>query len=277
MTNKSLLFIALAGMLIAGCAPERDDDIQLPPAPGAPQFGVAFLPNDPNRVVITDLSEGNFQRLWDLPGGNPKTSTKAVDTVQYAKAGEYVITLYVSKDNGSGTPSASQKVTIDADAALDCNSKLALLTGCGPEGRCWTFSHAAGAVKVGPSYDDYSWYTSPDGGLQAEQYDDGFCFTFDGLLYENRNNGASVDPWAGYTPKPYAPGISSFVFLEGAGTAGRDQIVLPDDQFMGVWDSDNVLDIVTLTETELVVRARQRAQNGTPLAQGWFELHFVRQ
>ncbi|HNL40179.1 MAG TPA: hypothetical protein PKH43_13610, partial [Saprospiraceae bacterium] len=127
MTTKFLPVIALTGMLMAACAPERDDDIQLPPAPGAPSFSVAFLPNDPNRVVITDLSEGNFQRLWDLPGGNPKSSTKAVDTVQYAKAGEYVITLYVSKSDGSGTSSATQKVTIDADAALDCNSKLALL------------------------------------------------------------------------------------------------------------------------------------------------------
>lgn len=44
---------------------------------------------------------------------------------------------------------------------------------------------------------------------------------------------------------------------------------------MGVWDSDNVLDIVTLTADKLVIRARLRAQNGTPAAEGWFELTFA--
>jgi hypothetical protein len=43
---------------------------------------------------------------------------------------------------------------------------------------------------------------------------------------------------------------------------------------MGVWDCDNVLDVVQLTETKLVVRGRQREPNGTPKTEGWFELTF---
>ncbi len=277
MSTKTLLLIALCGIFLAGCKPDRDNDIQLPAAPDAPQFSITFVEGDSNRVVLTDLSEGNFQRLWDLPGGAPKTSTKAVDTVAYSRAGEYVITLFVSKSDGSGTPSASKKVVIVKDAPLSCNPKLELLTNCGSTGKCWTFSHAAGAVKVGPTYDDYSWYTSPVDGLQAAQYDDGFCFTFDGLVFQNNNQGASVDPWAGYAVVPYDPGVSEFIFQEGTGINGRDQIILPDDQFMGVWDSDNVLDVVKLTADELIVRARQREQNGTAKPEGWFELHFVRQ
>jgi len=97
------------------------------------------------------------------------------------------------------------------------------------------------------------------------------------LVFQNGKNGASVDPWNGYTPVPLEPGMASFEFREGTGTLGRDQIVLPDDQFMGVWDCDNVLDVVSLSANELIVRGRQRAQNGTPLAQGWFELRFVPQ
>ena len=54
-------------------------------------------------------------------------------------------------------------------------------------------------------------------------------------------------------------------------------MLIPEEQFMGVWDSDNLLDIVSLTETELIVRARQRDPNGVPLAQGWFELVFMAQ
>lgn len=276
--QKALFLIAITAFLVIGCKPDRDDDFQLGDAAAAPAFSVEVLASDSNRVVIKDLSEGNFQRLWSLPGGTPKTSAKAIDTVFYDKAGEYTITLFVSKSDGSGTPSASKKISITTDAPLTCSPKLALLTGdCGPGGKCWTLSHALGAVRVGPTYDDYSWFTSPENGLQSEQYDDGFCFTFDGFVFQNRNNVASVNPWNGYQAEAYDPGISDFTFLEGTGINGRDQIILADDQFMGVWDCDNVLDVVKMTATELVVRGRQRNQNGTPKPEGWFELSFVPQ
>ena len=149
--HKYIFFlIALAGIAVFSCAPERDDEFNLPPAPDAPQFTVEMVAGDSNRMVIHDLSEGNFQRLWELPGGTPKTSIKALDTILYTKAGEFVITLFVSKTDGSGTVSSSQKITIVKDAPQACNPKLAKLTGdCGAGGKCWTFTHAAGAVKVG--------------------------------------------------------------------------------------------------------------------------------
>jgi hypothetical protein len=159
---------------------------------------------------------------------------------------------------------------------MECTPKMALLTGdCGPTGKCWTFTTAGGAVKVGPGYNDFSWYTSPVNGLQAAQYDDVYCFTFDDLTFENQNNGQSVNPWNGYQPENYDPGITEFIFLEGTGTDGRDQIIIPDNQFMGVWDADNVMDVISLTEDQLVVRARLCGQNGVPAAEGWFELTFV--
>jgi hypothetical protein len=278
MGKKIFSSILFCGVIVFGCAPDRDNDFSLPPSPEAPQFSMEMIQGDSNRVIIKDLSSGNFQRFWDLPGGTPKSSNQATDTILYAKTGEYVITLFVSKENGSGSPSASKKIIILKDAPLQCNPKFALLTGeCGAGGKCWTFSHAAGAVKVGPTYEDYSWYTSPVDGLQGEQYNDGFCFTFENLVFQNKNGGASVDPWDGYKVKPYDPGVSDFTYLEGTGLGGRDQILLEDDQFVGVWDSDNLLDVVSLKANELIVRGRQRAQDGTPLAQGWFELTFVPQ
>jgi hypothetical protein len=276
MQHKMLL-IAVSALLVWGCAPDRDDEFSLPNAPGAPSFSVEMVPGDSNRMVIKDLSGDNFQRLWNLPGGLPKTSTKAIDTVFYSDAGTYTITLFVSKSDGSGSPSASQQITILKDGPLSCNGKYELLTNCGATGKCWTLSKAAGAVKVGPSYDDFSWFSSPENGLQNEQYDDGFCFTFENLVFENRNNVASVNPWNGYQAEAYDPGVSDFTYIEGSGISGRDQILLADDQFMGVWDCDNVLDVVKLTATELVVRGRQREQNGTPKPEGWFELTFVPQ
>jgi len=278
MHKYFFFLIALLGLTYLGCAPERDDEFNLPEAPDAPEFSVEMVQGDSNRVVIRDLSDGNFQRLWDLPGGTPKTSSKAVDTILYAKAGDYKITLFVTKENGSGTASASKNISILIDAPVSCNPTMSMLTGeCGAGGKCWTFTHAAGAVKVGPGYDDYSWYTAPVDGLQDAQYDDGFCFTFENVIYQNKNNGASVDPWNGYAVTPYDPGVGDFLFTVGTGTNGRDQLLIPEDQFMGVWDSDNLLDIVSLTDTELIVRARQRDANGVPLAMGWFELVFVPQ
>jgi PKD repeat protein len=274
--QKILSIATLIVFLAIGCTPEQEDEFSLNSVPGAPQFSVEFVTGDSNRVVIKDLTNGSFQRLWDLPGGIPKSSSKAIDTIQYSAKGDYEITLYVSNADGSGTTAASWKISVANDAPLVCTPKMALLTGdCGPAGKCWTLTQALGAVKVGPTYDDYSWYTSPANGLQNDQYDDGFCFTFDGQVFENKNNGQSVNPWNGYQPEPIDHGLGDFVFLEGTGILGRDQILLPDNQWVGVWDCDNLLDVVKLTETELVVRGRQRAQNGTPLAQGWFELTFV--
>ncbi len=274
MKNKytTLFLLALA---FTACAPDRDDDFSIPPLTGVPQMSARILENDSNRVVITDLSDNNFQRLWDLPGAIPKTSSKPVDTIFYSDAGTYTITLFASKANGSGTASASTQLTITKDAPLNCSPKLELLTGCGSVTKCWSFTTAGGAVKVGPGYGDYSWYTSPANGLQDEQYNDKFCFTFNDFVFQYDNAGQTVNPWNGYAAEPYDPGISEFLFVEGSGMGGRDQIILPDDQFMGVWDSDNVLDVITLTQNELIVRARICAQDGTPAAEGWFELVFI--
>lgn len=265
-------------VLVSQCTPQRVDDEDLTGTPAAPVMSVEYVAGDSNSVVIRDLSTTGFQRIWDLPSGNPKTSSLVLDTVRYDKKGTYNITLYVSQKDGSGTSFVRRQVVIPKDAPVRCSPKMALLTGdCGVGGKCWTLSKEAGAVKVGPTYDDFSWFTSPVNGLQKEQYDDGFCFTFDKLIYENRNQGVSVNPWNGYKPEPYAPGVADFVFSEGSGTLGRDQIILADKQWMGVWDMYRVLDVVRLTATELVVRGRQRAQNGTALSQGWFELRFVPQ
>jgi len=267
--------ILLSFILITACEPERDDDNQLGPSPTPPQFSVQLLPNDSNRVVITNLSNDNFQVLWDLPGGIPKTSSQSVDTILYTDIGEYTITLFVSKADGTGTASSSQKISILKEAPLECSSKLEMLTGCGTARKCWVFTTAPGAIKVGPAYGDFSWYTSPANGLQDAQYDDKYCFTFLHFLFENDNNGQSVNPWNGYAAEDFDHGVSEFIFSEGTGTDGRDQIIIPDDQFMGTWDTDNVMDVMSLTEDELIVRARICAQDGVP-AEGWFEHTFVK-
>ncbi len=278
MKTPIIIYITASFALLfnGSCNPSRDDSFSLDKNIEVPSISIEAVPNDGNRFVIKDLSSNNFIGLWDLDkGGAPATSSKLIDTVFYSKAGEYTISYHISKSDGSGTAVASKKVTVLQNAAASCSPKLSLLTGeCGPSGKCWTLSKKVEAVKVGPTYDDFSWFKSPVNGLQDAQYDDAFCFTFTDFVYENRNNGKSVTPWDGYKAIDYNGGLSKFEFLEGTGISNRDQIIIPNDQFMGVWDSDNIMDIVKLNEKELVVRTKLRAQNGIPAAEGWFELMY---
>ena len=273
--NRYFLYIAFILPVFWSCAPFEDPDIDLGPLPSAPNFSAEVMADDSNRVVIKVLSEGYFDLLWDLPGGEPKTSRKAVDTVLYRKSGVYAITLYISGEGGGGTASAKKQVSIEKDATLPCDPTLSLLTGdCGAEGKCWTFSQVAGAITVGPTYGSGEWFASQASGLVPDQYDDQYCFYFDGLVFEYNNNGLTVNPWDGYQAQPLDLPPGEWIYSKGTGTDGRDQIILSDTHFMGVRDSDNVLDVVILTETQLVVRARIAGQDGVPAAEGWFELHF---
>jgi len=256
------------------CDPSIDDAITLPAQPEEPTFSVEKLEDGSNRVVVTDLSAGFFARVWDLPGGTPNTSTLASDTILYQKAGEYFVTLHAAKEGGGGTSISSQSVSFEEDAILDCSDEITFLTGgCeNPNGKCWIFSQVAGAISVGPSPGSTEWFTSPEGGLVPEQYDDRFCFTFEGSSFQYKNNGATIDPFNGYAAVELDPPTDLTYFLvDGGGEDGETRIVLPEGAFMGVMDSGPLYDIVFLTETDLVVRSQ--IVGGA----GWFDLYFVAQ
>jgi hypothetical protein len=269
---RNTIIIFLTGMGFWACDPYMEGDIDLGPLPEAPAFSVEILPDDSNRVVIKDLSEGFFSRFWSLPGGMPNQSVLAVDTILYRKAGVYTITLYTAKAGGSGTSSAIRQVIIEKDAEVPCSDEITLLAGgCeAADSKCWTFSRVAGAVRVGPTPGSGEWYSSPVDGLQAEQYDDSFCFYFADSHFQYQNNGLTVDPWNGYQPVPYNPPTDhTWTLVPGGGEGGETRIILTEGSFLGVWDASNVYDIVVLTETELVVRTPFLAGGG------WFELYFV--
>jgi hypothetical protein len=126
-------------------------------------------------------------------------------------------------------------------------------------------------VRVGPTPGSSEWYTSPVNGLQAAQYDDAFCFYFDGGHFQYNNNGQTIDPWNGYIAVNFAPPTNlNWAISKGTGNGGSDQLILPEGAFLGVWDSGPVYDIVSVSETQLVVRS--------PIINtaGWFELTFVK-
>lgn len=273
--NRILVFI-IAILFIWACEPQKADDIDIGPLPEQPQLSLSFDENDPNRVIVEDNSTGFFNRLWVADGASPLTSTKQRDTFFYAKAGNYTITLHAAKIGGSGTSSTSQTITIDNDATVVCGPQIALLTGdCGSSGKCWKFSTVMGAITVGPTYGSGEWYRSPANGLVPEQMASSWCFHFEDASFEFINNGVTISPWDGYSAIPHDPTPGPWQLSIGTGMNGVDQILLTPGQFMGTWDSNNVLDIVLLTEDQLVVRARIVDQQGVPAAEGWFEFYFV--
>ena len=260
--------LALVAGLV-GCEPFEEDSPGLGGLSAKPAMRVEPLADNPNLVVVEDLSEGFFARTWDLPGATPNTSTARVDTVLYVAAGTYEVSLYGSAEGGGGVAVSSETIVIERDAENQCSDELTLLAGgCGEASqKCWTFTRAADAVRVGPVPGSGEWFRSTENGLQEEQYDDAFCFSFSGSAFRYFNNGLTVDPNQGFSPVPYEPlEGQTYTLLPGGGEDGETRIQLPDGNFIGLLDASTAYDIVTLTETELVLR--------TPFAngEGWFEL-----
>lgn len=268
----SSLLLSAAVLFLAACEPSIDDDIIIPALPEAPSIALEVSSDDPNKIIIKDVSDGFFSRVWDLPGGTPENSVLALDTVLFRKAGTYTITLHAAKEGGGGTSSSFQTIVIEEDAVLDCSEEITFLTGgCDNlQGKCWTFSQIGGAVSVGPEPGSSEWFSSRESGLEPAQYDDSFCFNFTGSSFQYRNNGQTIDPFNGYAPVDYDPPTDLTYFLEaGGGESGQTRIILPEGAFMGVWDSGPLYDIVVLTENELVVRSQIVGGDG------WFDLYFV--
>lgn len=264
-----ILLVLLTGMF--SCQPLDGDELTLSSPAGTPVFSFAFVQGDSNRVVVTDKTGGTFDRLWVTPGGQPDKSEKVQDTIFFPKAGTYTLSLYASF-NGGGVSSSKSVITIQKDAQTGCSDLVELLVGSCNKGarKCWTFSKAAGAVGVGPIPGSVEWYKSPLNGLQGEQYDDSFCFSLDGGVFNYENNGLTVDPWNGYVPVPYNPPKNQTWTLDPkGGLEGVPRLTLTEGAFLGIWDASNVYDIVSIKANEMVVR--------TPFLKGdgWFQLTFV--
>lgn len=267
---STILFAVI--ILLSACDPAIDEDIAIPALPAAPTLIIEVAADNPNLIIVKDLSTNSFARVWDLPGGTPNKSSLAIDTILYTKAGNYTISLHAAAEGGGGTSFANQNIVIEEDAIVDCSEELVFLTGgCDNVlGKCWTFSQVAGAVSVGPIPGSTEWFTSLEGGLEAAQYDDSFCFTFEGSGFQYLNNGQTIDPFNGYAAVDFDPPTDLTYFLAAkAGDNGETRIILPEGTFMGVMDSGPLYDIILLTENELVVRSQILNTDG------WFDLYFV--
>ncbi len=276
-------FAAVVLFMAQGCKPYEEEGIELPGAPSA-SFEWNFIDAvdslgqvvgiDSNRVFVTAAAvDGAFLHLWDF--GNGQTSDQTSDTAYYPQEGDYTISYSVHTAGGMG--STSQALNIAQTLELPCEGNLALLTGCDNQ-KAWKFSEEMGAISVGPDPYSTEWYTSPAAGLETFQNDDRYQFTEDGMYLYN-NNGSTMNPFEGYVETEIAIDPTMYVFTEGTGTSGEDQISLSSFSetlcgFMGVWDSGPVYDIVELTEDRLVIHGPLQTGDCQP-AGGWFTMIFV--
>ena len=171
MNKINIAIVLSAVVFIYACTPYEEDGIALPDGPSA-TFSWSYLENDSNRVVFTGLaSEDSFLHLWEF--GNGVTSVLESDTAFYPQAGEYEVTYTVH--NAGGMSQSSQIISILQTLELPCDGDLELLTGCDNQ-KTWVFSSEIAAIAVGPDPYSTSWYSSPQGGLVDEQYNDSYQF-----------------------------------------------------------------------------------------------------
>lgn len=279
--NKIFFFFLLVVGLCTACDPYEEDDIDIGLLPEAPTFTLSVSPENPNVIVITNTSEGFYDFIWDIPGGIglagvPSVSLLDRDSVSYGSMGTYDITLHAAKSGGSGTSFSTQSVTIADDIIIECNEKFDVLTDACTV-RCWKLGSNEGAVKVGPAELSGEWYSSPEDGLLAEQADDTWCFSFDGLGWSYANNGATLSPCIGggapISDYPVPTG-QSFNVLPESGSFADYKIVLGDGIWMGVEDSGPEYQIVEISDNEMILLTTLTPCDGSA-SPGWFTLTFV--
>lgn len=275
MIQKNILFFALIGsLLLIGCNEAIDYSLN-GSIPSPPTFSIEVLPDNPNRFLVTDLSIGNFTRVWDFGAqAKPKTSTLAQDTVLFTKKGIYSITLHVSAGDGNGTNYSEQTVTVAEDAAQACTETLQDLTnGC--TSKCWRLSNEDGSVMVGPTPLSSEWFSS--NGLEPTQLDDNWCLDYENLIFDYQNNGSSFSACQGYIEVPDypIPANASFEYSPGTGYEGTDQIILSDPaSWMGTEDSGPTYDVISVSESQLVLLAPIKPCDGSA-SNGFFTLTFL--
>lgn len=254
LKHLSYATLLICSMLIFSCEPYEADDIELPAGPTA-NFTFSYMPGDSNFVIFQSTGDEGFQRLWDFNNG--ATSSLLQDTAYFPSAGTYNVTLTVSARGGTATN--TQVVTISSSDASSCNDdNLIFLTGgcTDTDGKTWNLSTAAGAVIVGPSPGSDQWYSSPVNGLDPDQADDVYHFFADDNEYDYINNGMTIYPECGYTPKPFtADPDATWQLAEGAGWDGTDQIILTPNSFIGTKDSGPKYDIISISEDEMVLQS----------------------
>lgn len=121
IVRSTIYLIALATGFTA-CLPESGEET-LGPAPTA-SFTVKEIEGEVNKYLLTSTSENVFMYFWNINGDFEEG--KATDTVYFAKAGEYDVTLRVVGAGGISETSESVSVAETDPDFCSGNHKFAI-------------------------------------------------------------------------------------------------------------------------------------------------------
>ncbi len=272
MNTNRIIFLFTAVCWLMACEPYEDEDLNIGQSPPPPSMQVTAVPGDGNRYVLSCEETQYFSLLWDCAGATPPTSTASNDTVVYARAGEYNITLHASTQGGNGSSSSSTTISVAEDLPLLCDGDVAVLTGdCGT--KCWTLSPLAGSVQVGSGPLESDFFSST--GIDFTQMNDRFCFDFNASTFAFEDGGETFSACSGYVPIAYDHPQDATYFLAPAGGAAVDGpvIELSDGSWLAVEDSGPNYEIVSATENEMILSSEiNPCPGGGP---GYFTLTLV--
>jgi PKD repeat protein len=240
MKNLTYLILGLV-LVFTACEPALEEKIDIGNPPTGVNFEYTF--DDLNTVSFTNTSTNDgepFLINWDL-GDFGIYTTDNIDSVSFATAGSYDVSLTILGQGGSATKTETIVITQDIPSA--CNPILEFLTNC--TSKVWKLNADAGALWVGPDVSfGTTWWENAAADVATRDCDwnDEFTFhavgntlvgTYDyvsqGDFWGEAYTGVSPDGCEQITNLPanyaeWGDGTHDFEIIESSGFAGLGQL-----------------------------------------------------
>ena len=175
--KKLLLAIFLFSMLFTvGC---EDDSSSVDP----PTARFTYVVDEDNGLIVTFTNASLDADTYSWDFGDDESSTEMSPSHTYAADGEYTVTLTAT--NSGGSTSASETLTLTSVLTLaDLNDT-------------WKVAPEAGALAVGPSQGDGSWWSISEADLTTRScfMDDKYTLNADGSFSIVMDGETWLEPW----------------------------------------------------------------------------------
>ena len=175
--KKLLLAIFLFSMLFTvGC---EDDSSSVDP----PTARFTYVVDTDNGLIVTFTNASLDADTYSWDFGDSESSTEMSPSHTYAADGEYTVTLTAT--NSGGSTSASETLTLTSVLTLaDLNDT-------------WKVAPEAGALAVGPSQGDGSWWSISEADLTTRScfMDDKYTLNADGSFSIEMDGETWLEPW----------------------------------------------------------------------------------
>lgn len=268
-------------LFLIACSPTESDEYTLGSLPQESDlsFSVTPISEKPNRVTFKNTSSTPGIAIWEF--GNGSTAKGNAVSSDYPFHGDYTVKMTLYTSGGYTVTTQTISIANDDMSMLDTPMYRAL-TG-GPEnlqGKTWVFDqYHTGHFGVGPvdSATPSWWECPPDGKLDSSLYTQEFTFIQVGvqMIWKNNGyvytNGAGKDALGGTAIVPPESGDFDVEYTVNAAynftlDETNKTLALSDNAFFGHYSGASTFEILSLTETEMYIKARSVLEPGN----GWW-------